>query len=83
MNLKSPQTELPRNSIGFFAITGGSDFWDIEPAGQILTEEYFGGISKEQWLLWLGTWSKIVAWYNDATVWKTFQFSKNDAGTWQ
>lgn len=70
MNISNPQTDLPRNGLGF-ALSGGADLWDEGAAGQILTDDYFvTPVLNKFWIKVSGVWKEAITWVKVSGVWK-------------
>ena len=85
MNIREPQTELPRDGIGR-VLSGGVDLWDEGPVGEILTDEFFEApaVSGNQfWVRVGGVWKTATAWVRVSGVWKLSEGKVNVGGTWQ
>ena len=68
--MNRPQTELPRNGLGF-TLSGGADLWDEGVAGQILTDDYFvTPVLNKFWIKVSGVWKEAITWVKVSGVWK-------------
>ena len=81
--MNRPQTDLPRNGLGF-TLSGGADLWDEGAAGQILTAEYFGvPVLNKFWIKISGVWKEGVTWIKISGVWKQAEPKVKLGGNWQ
>lgn len=84
MTIPEPQSELPRNSMGFL-LSGGSDLWDEGPAGEIITMEFFDApsLGTQLWVKVSGVWKTATLWVRTGGTWKVATLKANAAGTWK
>ena len=83
MNISNPQTELPRNGLGF-TLSGGADLWDEGAAGGIITDDFFEAVpSNKFWLKVSGTWKEAVTWIKVSGTWKQATPNIKVSGTWR
>lgn len=85
MNIRQPQTELPRDGIGR-VLSGGFDLWDDGLAGAIISDEFFEtpAFSGNQfWIRVGGSWKTATAWVRVAGVWKVSEGKVKVGGAWQ
>jgi hypothetical protein len=83
MNIREPQTELPRDGIGRL-LSGGVDLWDEGLVGEILTDEFFEAPAPAGNVIWVNTasgWKQGTLWVKTASGWKTGE-PKVNTGTW-
>lgn len=81
--MNRPQTDLPRNGLGF-TLSGGADLWDEGAAGQIVTAEYFGAPAVNKfWIKISGVWKEAVTWIKISGVWKQAEPAVKLGGNWQ
>lgn len=84
MSIPSPQTELPRDRLGFL-LSGGSDLWDEGVTGAIITDEYFEApsLGTQLWVKVSGVWKTAVLWVKAGGTWKVATLKVKDSGTWK
>ena len=83
MNISNPQTDLPRNGLGF-TLSGGADLWDDGVAGAIITDDYFERSAPNKfWIKISGVWKEAVTWIKISGVWKQAEPKVKLGGNWQ
>lgn len=81
MPISRPQSDLPRS------VSGGSDAWDKDKAGELLNEDFFDTetVTTTETLMkyWNGSaWiSKPLKIFKNST-WETPTLNRRDASTW-
>jgi hypothetical protein len=83
MNISNPQTELPRNGLGFM-LSGGADLWDEGTAGVVISDDYFEPSALNKfWIKISGVWKEAVTWIKVSGVWKQATPKVKLGGNWQ
>jgi hypothetical protein len=83
MSVLNPQTDLPRNGLGF-ALSGGADLWDEGTAGVVISDDYFEPSALNKfWIKISGVWKEAVTWIKVSGVWKQATPKVKLGGNWQ
>ncbi len=84
MTIPEPQSELPRNGLGYL-LSGGSDLWDEGLAGAIITDEFFEepSLGAQLWVRVAGVWKTAVLWVKAGGTWKVATLNVKDSGVWK